>query len=54
MTPSSAIYLPRSRNPVRRLPFERDTVVDMHMLCISMIVSVSNCPRFLDSLRMCR
>jgi hypothetical protein len=32
MTPSSAIYLPRSRNPVRRLPFERDTVVDMHML----------------------
>jgi hypothetical protein len=30
--PSSAIYLPRSRNLVRRLPFKRDTVVDMHML----------------------
>jgi hypothetical protein len=32
MTPSSAIYLPSSRNLVRRLPFERDTIVNMHML----------------------
>jgi hypothetical protein len=32
MTPSFAIYLPRSRNLVRRLPFKRDTIVDMHML----------------------
>jgi hypothetical protein len=53
MTPSSAIYLPRSRNLVKRLPFKRDMVVDAYA-CISMIVSVSNRPHFLDSLRICR